>query len=62
MTGEKPLARILIQRVWRQALGEITAEEARAEGFDNGEDFWISSGHSTVASFFGTSAECLCTL
>ena len=39
MTGEKPFARILIQRVWQQALGEITAEEAQAEGFDSIEDF-----------------------
>ena len=39
MTGEKPFARILIQRVWQQALGEITAEEARAEGYDSVEEF-----------------------
>ncbi len=33
MTGEKPFARILIKRVWRQRLGDMTAEEARAEGY-----------------------------
>jgi hypothetical protein len=33
MTGEKPFARARITRVWRQKLGDITAAEARAEGY-----------------------------
>ncbi len=33
MTGEKPFARILVTRVWKQRLGEMTEEEARAEGW-----------------------------
>ncbi len=33
MTGEKPFARILVTRVWKQRLGEMSAAEARAEGW-----------------------------
>ena len=39
MTGEKPFAKALIKRVWRQRLGDMTEEEARAEGFDSLEAF-----------------------
>ncbi|MBI2935339.1 MAG: ASCH domain-containing protein [Chloroflexi bacterium] len=35
MTGEKPFARIRIKRVWRQRLGEMNEEEARAEGHES---------------------------
>ena len=33
MTGEKPFARALVTRVWRQKLGEMSEEEAQAEGY-----------------------------
>ena len=39
MTGERPFARVLIKRVWRQLLGEMTEAEARAEGYDSVADF-----------------------
>ncbi len=39
MTGERPFARALIKRVWRQRLGDMTEEEARAEGSDSVEAF-----------------------
>lgn len=35
MTGEKPFARILVTRVWRQRLGEMTDGEAEAEGYED---------------------------
>ena len=38
-TGEKPFARILIKRVWRQRLGDMSEDDARAEGFDSVEAF-----------------------
>lgn len=39
LTGEKPFARILIKRVWRQRLGDMTEADARAEGHDSLEAF-----------------------
>ena len=33
MTGEKPFARILVTRVWKQRLRDMTEEEARIEGW-----------------------------
>ena len=33
LTGEKPFARILVTRVWKQRIGDMTAEEALAEGW-----------------------------
>lgn len=33
MTGEKPFAKILVTRVWKQLIGEMTQEEALAEGW-----------------------------
>jgi len=33
VTGEKPFAKVLITRVWKQRLGEMTEAEARAEGW-----------------------------
>jgi hypothetical protein len=33
MTGEKPFAKLLITRVWKQKLGDMTEAEARAEGW-----------------------------
>ena len=35
MTGERPFARALITRVRRQRLGDVTEEEARAEGHES---------------------------
>ena len=40
MTGEKPFARILITRVWKQRLGDMTEEEARIEGWPD-KAFWL---------------------
>ena len=39
MTGERPFARIFIKRVWRQRLGDMTEEEARAEGYESIQAF-----------------------
>ena len=39
MTGERPFARALITRVWRQQLGEMEEEEARAEGYASVQAF-----------------------
>ena len=39
MTGERPFARALITRVWRQRLGEMGEEEARAEGHASVQSF-----------------------
>ncbi len=40
MTGEKPFARILVTRVWKQRIGDMTPEEARAEGWPD-KASWI---------------------
>ena len=40
MTGEKPFARILVTRVWKQRIGDMTAEEAHAEGWPD-KASWI---------------------
>ena len=41
MTGEKPFARILVTRVWKQRIGEMTDDEARAEGWPDTAS-WVS--------------------
>ena len=33
MTGERPFAKLLITRVWKQRLGDMTEAEAQAEGY-----------------------------
>ena len=35
MTGEKPFAKLLITRVWKQRLGDMSEAEARAEGYSS---------------------------
>ena len=40
MTGEKPFAKILVTRVWKQRIGDMTPEEALAEGWPD-TDAWI---------------------
>lgn len=39
LTGEKPFARVLIKRVWRQRLGDMTQAEAKAEGYESVDTF-----------------------
>ena len=41
MTGEKPFARILVTRVWKQRIGDMTQDDARAEGWAD-TDAWIA--------------------
>lgn len=40
MTGEKPFTKILVTRVWKQRIGDMTQEEALAEGWPD-TDAWI---------------------
>ena len=40
LTGEKPFARILVTRVWKQRIGDMTADEALAEGWPD-KAAWI---------------------
>jgi len=39
MTGEKPFARILVTRVWKERLADMSEEDAVAEGFATKAEF-----------------------
>lgn len=41
MTGEKPFARVLVTRVWKQRIGDMTPDEALAEGWPD-KEAWIA--------------------
>ena len=39
MRGEKPFAKIKIDRIWRQRLGDISEADIKAEGYTGREEY-----------------------